>query len=224
MGLFLGFLSCSIGLYFCFCASTILSWWLELCSIIWSQERLIPSAPFFFLKTALAIWGLLCFLMNCEIFCSVKNAVGNLIGIKLNLYIAFGSIVIFTVLILPTQELGISLHLFMLSFISFNSVIIIGVLFFCCLQFGSVTQSCLTLCKHMNGSVTGPPFQHQLLESTQTHVHWVSDVIQPSHPLSSSSPPALNHPQHQDLFKWVISSSHQMAKTLESQLQHQSFQ
>ena len=68
--------------------------------------RLIPSAPFFFLKTDLAIQGLLCFHMNCEIFCSssVKNAIGNLIGIALNLQIAFGSIVIFTILILPTQE------------------------------------------------------------------------------------------------------------------------
>ena len=84
MGLFLGFLSCSTGLYFSFCASTILLWWLQLCIIVW---RLIPPAPFFFLKTSLAIWGLFCFCMNCEIFCSssVKNAMGNLIGIALNL-------------------------------------------------------------------------------------------------------------------------------------------
>ena len=59
-----------------------------------------------------------------------------------------------------------------------------------------------------------PPFHHQHPESTQTHVHWVSDAIQPSHPLSSPSPPALNLSQHQDLFKWV-SSSHQVAKVLE---------
>ena len=58
---------------------------------------------------------------------------------------------------------------------------------------------------------------------TQTHVHWVSDAIWSSHPLSSPSPPALNLSQHQDLFKWV-SSSHQVAKVLESQLQHQSVQ
>ena len=67
------------------------------------------------------------------------------------------------------------------------------------------------------------PVHHQLLESTQTHVHWVGDTIQPSHPLSSPSPPALNLSQHQGLFKWV-SSSHQVAKVLEFQLQHQSFQ
>ena len=64
---------------------------------------------------------------------------------------------------------------------------------------------------------------HQLQESTQTHVRWVDDAIQPSHPLSSPSPPALNLSQHQGLFKWV-SSSHQVAKVLEFQLQHQSLQ
>ena len=68
-----------------------------------------------------------------------------------------------------------------------------------------------------------PPCHHQLLEFTQTHVHWVSDAIQPSHPLSSPSPPAFNLSQHQGLFKWV-SSSHQVAKVLELHLQHQSFQ
>ena len=67
------------------------------------------------------------------------------------------------------------------------------------------------------------PIHHQLLEFTQTLVHWVSDAIQPSHPLLSPSPPAFNLSQHQGLFKWV-SSSHQVAKVLEFQLQHQSFQ
>ena len=64
-------------------------------------------------------------------------------------------------------------------------------------QFSSVTQSCLTLCDPMNRSIPGLPVHHQLLESTQTHVHWVSDAIQPSHPLSSHSPPAFNLSQHQ---------------------------
>ena len=67
------------------------------------------------------------------------------------------------------------------------------------------------------------PVYHQLLESTQTHVHRVGDAIQPSHPLSSPSPPAPNLSQHQGLLKWV-SSSHQVGKVLEFQLQHQSFQ
>ena len=87
--------------------------------------KLIPLAPFFFLRTALAIQGLLCLNMNCEIFCStsVKNAIGNLIGIALHLQITFASVLIFTILILPTQEHGISLHLFMSSLISFTSVL-----------------------------------------------------------------------------------------------------
>ena len=82
---------------------------------------------------------------------------------------------------------------------------------------------CLTLCNTMNHSMPGLPVHHQLPEFTQTYVHWVGDAIQPSHPLSSPSPPALNLSQHQGLFKWA-SSSHQVAKVLEFQLQHQSFQ
>ena len=87
-------------------------------------------------------------------------------------------------------------------------------------RFSSVTQSCPILCEPMNRSTPGLPVHHQLLEFTQTHVHWVGDAIQPSHPLSSPSPPALNLSQHQALFQWV-SSSHQVAKVLEFQLQHQ---
>ena len=94
---------------------------------------------------------------------------------------------------------------------------------FSSVQFSSVTQSCRTLCDPMNCSMPGLPVHHQLPESTQTHVHRVGDAIQPSHPLSSHYSPAPNPSQHQSLFKWV-SSSHQMAKALELQLQHQSFQ
>ena len=68
-------------------------------------------------------------------------------------------------------------------------------------QFSSVTQSCLTLCDPMNRSMPGLPVHHQLPEFTQTHVHGVSDAIQPSHPLSSLSPPAPNPSQHQSLFQ-----------------------
>ena len=75
-------------------------------------------------------------------------------------------------------------------------------------QFSSVTQSCLTLCDPMNRSMPGLPVHHQLPESTQTQVHRVSDAFQPSHPLSSPSPPALNLSQHQGLFQWVSSSPH----------------
>ena len=84
-------------------------------------------------------------------------------------------------------------------------------------QFSSVAQSCPTLSDPMNRSTPGLPVHHQLLEFTQTHVHRVSDAIQPSHPLSSPSPPAPNRSQHQSLFQWV-NSSHEVAKVLEFQL------
>ena len=90
-------------------------------------------------------------------------------------------------------------------------------------QLSSVTQSCPTLRNLMNCSTPGFPVHYQLLEFTQTHVHWVSDAIQASPPLSSPSPPTFNLSQHQGLFKWV-SPSHQVSKVLEFQLQHQSFQ
>ena len=89
--------------------------------------------------------------------------------------------------------------------------------------FSSVTQLCPTLCNPMNPSTPGLPVHNQLQESTQTHVHWVSDAIQPSHPLLSPSSPAFNLSQHQGLFQRV-SSSYQVAKVLGFQLQHQSSQ
>ena len=84
-------------------------------------------------------------------------------------------------------------------------------------QFSSVAQSCPTLCDPMNRSTPGLPVHHQLPEFTQTQVHRVSDAIQPSHPLSSPSLPALNPSQHQSLFQGV-NSSHELAKVLEFQL------
>ena len=92
-----------------------------------------------------------------------------------------------------------------------------------CVQFSSVAQLCPTLCDPMDCSTPGFPVHHQLPGFTQTHVHWVGDAIQPSHPLSSPSPPTFNLSQYQGHFKWV-SSLHQVAKVLEIQLQHQSFQ
>ena len=94
---------------------------------------------------------------------------------------------------------------------------------FSSVQFISVAQLCPTLCDPMDCSTPGFPIHHQLLEVTQTHVHLVGDAIQPSHPLLSPSPPTFNLFQHQGLFQWV-SSSYQVAKVLEFQLQHQSFQ
>ena len=96
-------------------------------------------------------------------------------------------------------------------------------IYFSSVQFSSVTQSCPTLCNPMNHSMPRLPVHHQLLEFTQTHIHWVGDAIQPSYPLSSPSPPAPNPSQHQGLFQWV-NSSHEVAKVLDFQLQVQSFQ
>ena len=89
-------------------------------------------------------------------------------------------------------------------------------------QFSSAAQSCLTLCDPTDCSTADLPVHHQFLEFTQTHDHWVSDAIQPNNHLILS-PTTFNHSQHQSLFKWV-SSLHQLAKVLEFQLQHQSFQ
>ena len=87
----------------------------------------------------------------------------------------------------------------------------------------SVAQSCPTLCDPMDCSTPGFPVPHQLPELAQIHIHPVSDDIQPSRPLLSPSLPAFNLSQDQSLFQWVH-SSHQVAKVLELQLQHQSFQ
>ena len=85
------------------------------------------------------------------------------------------------------------------------------------LQFSSVAQWCPTLCDPMNCSTPGLPVHHQLPEFTKTHVHRVSDAIQPSHPLSSPSPSAPNPSQHQSLFQ-LVNSLHEVAKVLELQL------
>ena len=84
-------------------------------------------------------------------------------------------------------------------------------------QFSSVAQSRPTLCNPLNRSTPGLPVHHHLPKFTQTQVHRVGDAIQPSHPLSSPSPPAPNPSQHQSLFQWV-NSSHEVAKVLEFQL------
>ena len=85
------------------------------------------------------------------------------------------------------------------------------------LQFSSVTKLCPTLCDPMNHSTPGLPVHHQLPEFTQIHIHRVSDAIQPSHALSSPSPPVPNPSQHHSPFQWV-NSSHEVAKVLEFQL------
>ena len=83
-----------------------------------------------------------------------------------------------------------------------------------CISQSVQSLSRVGLCDPVDCSMPGIPVCHQPLEFTQTHVHWVGDAIQPSHPRSSSSPPTFNLSQHQGLFKWV-SSLHQVAKVLE---------
>ena len=90
-------------------------------------------------------------------------------------------------------------------------------------QFSSVAQSSPTLCDPMNHSTPGFPVHHKLPEFTQTHAHRVGDAIQPSHHLSSPSSPVPSPSKHQGLFQWV-NPSHEVAKVLEFQLQHQFFQ
>ena len=104
-----------------------------------------------------------------------------------------------------------------------NETSALFILFFSSVRFNSVTQSCMTLCDPMDCSTPGLPVHHQLPEFIQTHVHWVGDAIQLCHPLSYPYPPAFNLSQHHGLFKWV-NSSHQVAKVLGFQLQHQPFQ
>ena len=96
--------------------------------------------------------------------------------------------------------------------------------YFCCItqilincQFSSVAQLCPTLCDPINRSMPGLPVHHQFPEFTQTHVHRVSDAIQPSHPLSSPSPIAPSPSQHQSLFQ-LVNSLHEVPKVLEFQL------
>ena len=89
----------------------------------------------------------------------------------------------------------------------------------CCL----VAKLCLTRCNLRDCSIPGPPVLHYLPEFAQTHVHWDNDAIQPSHPLLSPSPPALNLSQHLGLFQW-IGFLHQVPKVLKLQFRHQSFQ
>ena len=126
MSLFLGLLSCFISLYFCFYASNILSWWLSLCSIVWSQEgwflQLLSS--FSWLLSLFQVFYVSTWIVNFFFSSSVKNVIGNLIGSALHLNIVFSSIVIFTVLILLPRNmkyLSICLcHLWFLSLVSYN--------------------------------------------------------------------------------------------------------
>ena len=137
MDLYLGFPFCSIGLYFCF---HVCQYHTVLMTVALQYNlksgRWIPPAPFFFLKTALAIWGLLCFQMNCEIFCSssVKNAIGNLMGITLNLQIVFGNIVIHNIDSSYPRTWNISASVYVIFDFFHQCLIIFCVQVFCLLR------------------------------------------------------------------------------------------
>ena len=111
----------------------------------------------------------------------------------------------------------------LLEFVSVSPLFLFWNFSYPFIQFSSVNQPCLTLCDPIDCSTPGLPVHHQLPEFTATHVHLVGDAIQPSHALSSPSSPSFSQSQYQGLFKWV-SSSREVAKVLEFQLQHQSFQ
>ena len=141
--------------------------------------------------------------------------------LRLQLHCLWGEILTWS--LISCGILSKILHLSVGSVSSYIKWIIVIIIIIAVIVHCLVTKSCLTLCDPMNCSTLGFPTLHCLSEFAQTHVHWVGDAIQPSHPLLPSSPPALNLSQHQDLCQWV-SSLHQVAKVLEPQLQHQSFQ
>ena len=116
----------------------------------------------------------------------------QLLALLIPAMVSFVSFAFISVLIFKISFLLLTLGFFISSFSS---------CFRCSVQFSSVTQLCPTLCDPMNYSTPGLPIHHHLPEFTHTHDQGVSDAIQPSHPLSSPSPPAPNPSQHQSLFQ-----------------------
>ena len=203
-------------------SQTLLNNWNELNWVLFSGV---------FKRVSFCFWMFLCFLwrrrMFCEWFLHIFKQVYFsllffilLVSFPVNSFSVLSFIVFLKVIcwflagkpFLPPTPDKDGLFSFPLSIMIFFFYNYVG--------FSSVAQLCPTLC---DCSIPGFPVHHQLLELAQTHIHWVGDAIQPSCPLSSSSPPAFNLSQHQGLFQWV-GSSHQVVKVLEFQLHHQSFQ
>ena len=166
-----------------------------------------PGLHFLLLKL---LHRLLLFLLECFIF--LIHLLALLLGLLQGLLATFGADVVPAA---PSPDTSTGSP--DLTFKSSCSKSIVKCFEVCSVQFSSVAQSCLTLCDPMNRSTSGLPVHHQFPEFTQTHVHRISDAIQPSHPLSSPSPPAPNPSQHQSLFQRV-NSSHEVARVLEFQL------
>ena len=114
----------------------------------------------------------------------------------------------------PLRQMITSQSYLSLKFFPIGQILRYSIISSSSVQFSSVAQSCLTLCDPMNHSTPGFPVHHQLQEFSETHIHQVSDAIQPSHSLSSPSPPGPSPSQHQSLFQWA-NSSHEVAKALE---------
>jgi len=179
----------------------------------------------------LLIWFFsLCFLMSLANGLSILFILSKLLALLIFALVSFVSFAFIFALIFKISFLLLTLWFFISSFSScFRCWVRVFIWLFSCfsryafiamnlpLQFSSVSQSCPTLCDPTNHSTPGLPVHHQFPESTQTHVHWVIDAIQPSHPLSSAPPSASNPSQHHGLFQWV-NSSHEVAKILEFQL------
>ena len=211
------FLSCFSGSFFFLSIFYFHSFWNPLHILYWSCSILIAAA-------LLQSCPTLCDPMDCSLPGSSVHGIFQATVLEWGA-IAFSSILIldyFLILCLCVcYFLG---NFFNLMFQFFwNHFHLCCFLNFQCILFSSVAQSCPTLCDPMNRSTPSLPVHHQLPEFTQTHVHRVGDAIQPSHPLSSPSPPAPYPSQHQGLFQWV-KSLHEVAKVLEFPLRHQSFQ
>ena len=172
-----------------------------------------------------SFWSCFCWLFRASPSLSAKNII-SLISVLTIWWcpcVVFSSVVGRGCFLWPVLSFGKTLlafallHLYSKAKFAWYSRYLLTSCFCISVQFSSVTQSCPTQWDPMNPSTPGLPVHHQLPEFTQTHDHRIGDAIQPSHPLSSPSPPAPNPSQHQSLFQWV-NSSHEVAKVLDFQL------
>ena len=212
--------------------------WLSACSLLPGKTLLSPTFPVFKISLTLPVlslpslgWGsdpLTCHAVLYPCLLQPSSLSGNplLEGFYLGTLI-FNTVLCIDVCWIIWQTLKYYTEILIKSYYSiltsWDYVWLRVISWNIVLSVSSISQSCPTLCDPMDCSTPGLPVHHQLPELTQTHVHWVGDAIQPSHPLSSPSPPAFNLSQDQGLFQW-FDFSHQVAKVLELQLQHQSFQ
>ena len=178
------------------------------------------------MQTNFVQWNAInCCSVNMASFISIKNFISASCDVSVcsywDLFSASSDILLVLSVIVEWKSLWhmLIICLYELRFYLFKKLLLTIIL----LLLFSATKLCPTLCDSMNSSTPGFPTLHYISELAQTHIHWVGDVMQPSHSLSSPFPPFLNLLQPQGLFQWV-SSSNQLAKVVELQLHHQSFQ